>query len=58
MAEFTAILLNKLPVTFDSLVFMGFSLKLFHDLDAKAVHSTVKMFDNMKVIKYNFGIRE
>ena len=56
--EFTTILLNEFPVAFDGLVFMGFSLKLIHDLDTQMIHSTVKMLYNMKTIKYNFCIRE
>ena len=52
-AEFTVILLNELPIAFQRLILVRFSIKLIHDLDAKAVHSTA-----MKVIEYNFGIRE
>ena len=33
------ILLDELPVALDSLVFMRFSIKPLHDLDAKSVHS-------------------
>ena len=40
MAEFTTILLDDLPVTFDSLVLMGFSFKLIHDLDTHTTHGT------------------
>ena len=50
IAEFTAILLNELPVTFDSLVFMGFSIELVHDLNTNTAHSTAKMLNNMKTI--------
>ena len=40
IAEFTAFLLNELPVALDSLVFMGFSIELVHDLDPHTAHST------------------
>ncbi|VRQ04179.1 Uncharacterised protein [Streptococcus pneumoniae] len=50
IAEFTAILLNEFPVALDSLVFMGFSMKLIHDLDTHTTHSTAKMLDNMETI--------
>ncbi|VKK18894.1 Uncharacterised protein [Streptococcus pneumoniae] len=58
IAEFTAILLYELPVVLDSLVFMGFSMKLIHDLDTHTTHSTAKMLYNMKAIKNDFSIRE
>ena len=45
ITEFTAILLDKFPVTLDSLVFMGFSMKLIHDLDTNATHSMAKMLE-------------
>ena len=32
-------LFNELPVTFDCLVFMRFSLKLIHNLDTNTTHS-------------------
>ena len=48
IAEFTTILLNELPVTLDILVFMGFSMKLIHDLDTHTTHSTAEMLDNVK----------
>ena len=50
MAEFTAILLNELPVALDSFVFMRFSLKLIHDLDTDTTHGTAKMLYNVKAI--------
>ena len=50
IAQFTTILLYKLPVAFDSLVFMGFSLKLIHDLNTNTAHSTAEMLDNVKAI--------
>ena len=50
IAEVTTILLNELPVTFNSLVFMGFSLKLIHDLDTNPTHSSAKMLNNVKAI--------
>ena len=48
ITEFTAILLNELPVALDSLVFMGFSIELVHDLNTDMTHSTAKMLDNVK----------
>ncbi len=56
--EFTTILLYELPVALDSLVLMGFSMKLIHDLDTHTTHSTAKMLYNMKAIKNDFSIRE
>ena len=53
ITEFTTILLNKLPVTFDGIVFMGLSLKLIHDLNTDTTHRTAEMLDNVKTIKYN-----
>ena len=50
IAQFTTILLYKLPVAFDGLVFMGFSMKLIHDLDTDTTHSTAKMMHNMETI--------
>ena len=41
IAEFTTILLDELPVVLDSLVFMGFSMELIHDLDTNTIHSMV-----------------
>ncbi|CWA77145.1 Uncharacterised protein [Streptococcus pneumoniae] len=58
IAEFTAILLNEFPVALDSLVFMGFSMKLIHDLDTHTTHSTAKMLYNVKAIKNDFSTRE
>ncbi|VTC90552.1 Uncharacterised protein [Streptococcus pneumoniae] len=58
IAEFTTILLYELPVSLDSLVFMGFSMKLIHDLNTHTTHSTAKMLYNMKAIKNDFSIRE
>lgn len=58
IAEFTAILLNELPITLDGLVFMGFSLKLIHDLDTYTTHSTAEMLYNMEAVEYYFCIRE
>ncbi|VQT94181.1 Uncharacterised protein [Streptococcus pneumoniae] len=57
IAEFTTILLYELPVALDSLVFMGFSMKLIHDLDTHTTHSTAKMLYNMKAVKNDFSIR-
>ncbi|CEO64123.1 Uncharacterised protein [Streptococcus pneumoniae] len=48
ITQFTAILLNEFPVALDSLVFMGFSMKLIHDLDMHTTHSTAKMLYNVK----------
>ncbi|CWD30650.1 Uncharacterised protein [Streptococcus pneumoniae] len=58
IAEFTAILLNEFPVALDSLVFMGFSMKLIHDLNTHTTHSTAKMLYNVKAIKNDFSTRE
>ena len=45
IAEFSTILLDEFPVTLDSLVFMGFSFKLIHNLDTHTTHSTAKMLE-------------
>ena len=45
IAEFPTILLDEFPVTLDSFVFMGFSMKLIHDLDTNATHSMAKMLE-------------
>ncbi|VMQ73108.1 Uncharacterised protein [Streptococcus pneumoniae] len=58
IAEFTTILLYELPVALDSLVFMGFSIQLVHNLNTHTTHSTAKMLYNMKAIKNDFSIRE
>ncbi|OIB49086.1 hypothetical protein A2G79_07075 [Streptococcus pneumoniae] len=58
ITQFTAILLNEFPVALDSLVFMGFSMKLIHDLNTHTTHSTAKMLHNVKAIKNDFSIRE
>ncbi len=58
MAEFTAILLNQLPVAFECLVFVRFSVKLIHDLDTYSVHSAAHVLDDVKAIKENFSVRE
>ena len=50
IAQFTTILLYKLPVAFDGLVFMGFSIELVHDLNTETTHSTAEMLDNIKTI--------
>ena len=50
IAEFTTILLNEFPVTFDGLVFMGCSIELVYDLDTQTTHSTAKMLYNVKAI--------
>ena len=42
ITQFTAILLNELPVALDSLVFMRLSIKLIHDLDTHTTHSRLK----------------
>ena len=55
ITQFTAILLNEFPVALDSLVFMGFSMKLIHDLDTHTTHSTAKMLYNVKAIKNDFS---
>ncbi|VOQ30423.1 Uncharacterised protein [Streptococcus pneumoniae] len=58
IAEFTTILLNEFPVALDSLVFMGFSMKLIHDLDTHTTHSTAKMLYNVKAIQHDFSTWE
>ncbi|CVR71031.1 Uncharacterised protein [Streptococcus pneumoniae] len=58
IAEFTAILLYELPVALDSLVFMGFSIQLVHNLNTHTTHSTAKMLYNVKAIQHDFSIRE
>ena len=50
ITQFTTILLDELPVALDGLVFMGFSMKLIHDLDTDTTHSTAKMLHNMETI--------
>ncbi len=42
----------------DSLVFMGFSIELVHDLNTDTTHSMYEMLYNVKAIKYNFFIWE
>ncbi|COU10953.1 Uncharacterised protein [Streptococcus pneumoniae] len=56
ITQFTAILLNEFPVALDSLVFMGFSMKLIHDLDTHTTHSTAKMLYNVKAKLFSQAI--
>ena len=61
ITEFTTILLNELPVALDSLVFMGFSLKLIHNLDTDTTHSAAQVLDYVKSQRLwelagNFGL--
>ena len=56
ITEFTTILLDEFPVTLDSLVFMGFSMKLIHDLDTHTTHSTAHVLDNMETIQHDFSV--
>ncbi|VML24028.1 Uncharacterised protein [Streptococcus pneumoniae] len=56
ITQFTAILLNEFPVALDSLVFMGFSMKLIHDLDMHTTHSTAKMLYNVKAKLFSQAI--
>ena len=58
ITQFTTILLNEFPVAFDGLVFMGFSLKLIHDLDTYTTHSTAEMLDNVKAVENDFSVRK
>lgn len=58
IVEFAAILLNQFSIRFQDLIFVGFSMKLIHDLDADAVHSTAEMLKNVEAIEYDFGIEE
>ena len=58
ITQFTTILLDELPVVLDSLVFMGFSIELVHDLNTDTTHSMYEMLYNVKAIKYNFFIWE
>ena len=51
IAEFTTILLDELPVALDSLVFMGFSIELIHDLNTHTTHSSADMLYNVKTIE-------
>lgn len=44
IAEFTTILLDEFLVSLDGLVFMGFSLKLIHDLDTHTPYSTARIY--------------
>ncbi|VLM39672.1 Uncharacterised protein [Streptococcus pneumoniae] len=56
ITQFTTILLNEFPVALDSLVFMGFSMKLIHDLDTHTTHSTAKMLYNVKAKLFSQAI--
>ncbi|CJV35834.1 Uncharacterised protein [Streptococcus pneumoniae] len=56
ITQFTAILLYELPVALDSLVFMGFSMKLIHDLNTHTTHSTAKMLYNVKAKLFSQAI--
>ncbi|VJD79323.1 Uncharacterised protein [Streptococcus pneumoniae] len=56
ITQFTAILLNEFPVALDSLVFMGFSMKLIHDLNTHTTHSTAKMLYNVKAKLFSQAI--
>ena len=56
--KFTAILLNEFPVTFQCFIFVRFSIKLIHDLDAKTIHSSSEMLYNVKTIQDNFSVWE
>ncbi|VKD48241.1 Uncharacterised protein [Streptococcus pneumoniae] len=56
ITQFTTILLYELPVALDSLVFMGFSMKLIHDLDTHTTHSTAKMLYNVKANLFSQAI--
>ena len=58
IAKFTTILLNEFPVALDSLVFMGFSMKLIHDLATHTTHGTAKMLYNVKEIQHDFSVWE
>ena len=55
---FMAELLAEFPVAFDCLIFMKFSIKLIHDLDAKTVHSPAKMLYNVKAVEDDFSRRK
>ena len=50
IAKFSTTLLDEFPVTLDSLVFMGFSFKLIHNLNTDTTHGTAEILDNMETI--------
>ena len=56
MTKLAAILLKELPVAFEGLVFLRFSVELVHDLDADAVHSPTEVLDHVKTIQNDLGI--
>ncbi len=58
MTKLAAILLKELPVAFEGLVFLRFSVELVHDLDADAVHSPAEVLDHVKTIQNDLGMRE
>ncbi|CRT37209.1 Uncharacterised protein [Streptococcus equi subsp. equi] len=58
VTKFATILLNQLPVTFQSLVFVGFSIKRVHDLSTDTVHGTSQMLHNVETIKDNLSVWE
>ena len=48
--------MNEFPVTFQCLIFVRFSIKTIHDLDAKTVHSTTEMLDNVKAVENDLSV--
>ena len=51
-------MLEQFLVAFDCLIFMRFSIKLIHDLDAKTAHSPAQVLDNVKAIEDDFRRRK
>ena len=56
ITEFTAILLDEFPVTFQCFIFVRSPIKLIHNFDAYAIHCSTEMLDNMKAIENDFSI--
>ena len=58
MAEFTTLLLNEFPATFECFIFVRFSIQLIHDLVTKQVHSSTEMLYNVKANEDDFRRRK
>lgn len=58
MTWFPTLLLDEFPVAFDCLIFVRSPIKLIHDLDAKAAHSTAEILYNVKAIEDDFSRRK
>ena len=50
IAKVPTILLNEFPVALDSLVFMGCSIELVHNLNTNSTYSSAQVLDNMETI--------